>query len=172
MDAEHLLAVVGALTGQGIDVWLDGGWCIDALVDRQRRGHDDLDLVARLDDCDAIQAILGEQGYRCVEGGPPAAFYLVDPAGRQVDVHPVVFDAGGDGLYDMGAGELWPYPARGFAGRGTVLGQVVRCLTPEVMMLCHSAGYVLDEVHVADVVALSEGFGLPLPAMRTTADEG
>jgi lincosamide nucleotidyltransferase A/C/D/E len=171
MDAKTVLSVVDALRSQGIDVWLDGGWCIDALVGRQRREHDDLDVVVRLDQCDAIQAILGGRGYRWAGGGPPAAFYLVDPAGRQLDVHPVVFDAAGDGLYDTGDGELWPYPARGFAGRGRVLGREVRCLTPEVMMLCHSGGYVLDDVHVADVVALSEGFGLPLSAMRTTAGE-
>jgi lincosamide nucleotidyltransferase A/C/D/E len=171
MEAERALALIDALAAGGVGVWLDGGWCIDALVGGQRRAHDDLDMVARLEDCDAIRAILGGLGYRWVEGGPPAAFYLVDPAGHQVDVHPVVFDAAGDGLYDTGDGELWPYPARGFGGRGTVLGREVRCLTPEVMMLCHSGGYVLDEVHVADVVALSEGFGLPLPEMRTTADE-
>jgi lincosamide nucleotidyltransferase A/C/D/E len=171
MTAECALMVIDALAARNIDVWLDGGWCIDALVGTQRRSHDDLDVVSRLEDCDAMQAILGEQGFRWIEGGPPTSFYLVDPTGHQVDVHPVVFDANGDGLYDMGEGMIWPYPARGFAGTGTMLGREVRCLTAEVMMLCHSSGYVLDDVHVADVVTLSEVFGITLPPMRTTADE-
>jgi len=32
------------------------------------------------------------------------------------------------------------------------------------MMLCHATGYALDDVHQADVTALSEGFGIPTPA--------
>jgi lincosamide nucleotidyltransferase A/C/D/E len=171
MTPERVLMVIEALAARRVDAWLDGGWCIDALIGTQRREHDDLDVVSRLEDSDAICAILGEQGYRWVDGGPPSAFYVVDPVGHQVDIHPVVFDLAGDGVYDMGEGKIWPYPAQGFAGVGSILGREVRCLTPEVMMLCHSGGYVLDEVHVADVVALSEHFAIPLPPMRTTADE-
>jgi hypothetical protein len=34
MDAAGLLQVVGRHEEQGIDVWLDGGWGVDALLGR------------------------------------------------------------------------------------------------------------------------------------------
>lgn len=77
----------------------------------------------------------------------------LDDDGHQVDVHPVVFN--------------WIYPRHGFSGSGHVLGRGVPCLTAEVMMLCHATGYALDRVHQDDVVALSEGFGIPIPASAT-----
>lgn len=39
-----MLAVLG---GAGADVWVGGGWGIDALVGRQTRQHRDLDLMHR-----------------------------------------------------------------------------------------------------------------------------
>jgi hypothetical protein len=88
---------------------------------------------------------------------------MLDADGHQVDVHPVVFTDAGDGVYRMTTGGDWIYPRRGFSGAGEVLGVRVPCRTPEVMMLCHATGYALDDVHRADVTALSEGFGIPIP---------
>jgi lincosamide nucleotidyltransferase A/C/D/E len=84
---------------------------------------------------------------------------LLDVAGRQVDVHPVSFTATGDGLYRMDDGRSWAYPAAGFAGTGRVLDTDVRCLTPEVQVLCH-AGYELDENDLRDLSLLRERFGV------------
>jgi hypothetical protein len=36
----------------------------------------------------------------------------------------------------MKTGEDWPFPAAGFAGQGRLLDRAVRCLTPEVEVLC------------------------------------
>ncbi len=62
MDAGRVAAVVAHLVSRGLPVWLDGGWAIDALLGRQRRPHDDLDLVAALGDVAPIEAALGELG--------------------------------------------------------------------------------------------------------------
>ena len=48
MGMQTLLAVVGLLEADGIDVWLDGGWGVDALLGQQTREHDDLDLWSSL----------------------------------------------------------------------------------------------------------------------------
>jgi hypothetical protein len=66
----------------------------------------------------------------------------------------------------MEGGKKWTYPAAGFTGMGRIDGREVPCLTPEVMLICHSGGYALDADHVRDVELVSERFGLPLPEFR------
>lgn len=161
MVAEEVVAVLELL--EGLDVWLDGGWGVDALLGEQTRAHDDLDLVVRLDDVPRICELAETRGYELLGGGPPLSFELVDPDGHQLDVHPVVFDEHGDGLYEMVGGKTWPYPARGFAGGGSVLGRPVRCLTPEVQVLCH-AGYELDAQDLHDLRLLEQRLGCRFPA--------
>jgi lincosamide nucleotidyltransferase A/C/D/E len=163
MDAALLVDLLDDLARRGVRVWLDGGWAIDALLGHQRRPHDDLDVVAGLDDVPRIKSALGERGYVFADDGDPRIAVMVDAAGHQIDVHPVVFTEAGDGVYKMTTGGDWVYPSHGFAGTGDVLGRSVPCLTPEVMMVCHATGYILDDVHRADVVALSERFGIAIP---------
>jgi lincosamide nucleotidyltransferase A/C/D/E len=159
MLAEEVVDLVDCLEGVGVDLWLDGGWGVDALLETQTRAHDDLDLVVPLDQVPRVRAALAERGYLLVGGGGPMSFEMTDDAGRQVDVHPVVFDERGDGIYQLREGGAWAYPADGFRAVGSVLGRRVRCLTPEVQLLCH-AGYDLDDDDVRDVEALRERFGL------------
>jgi lincosamide nucleotidyltransferase A/C/D/E len=162
MDSSSLLAVVGVLEAEGISIWLDGGWGVDALLGRQTREHDDLDLVVELDDAPRIVELLGRLGYTPVAGAPPKSFVLVDGNGRQVDVHPVTFDAEGGGVYEMDDGEDWIYPAHGFPGRGSVGGRRVRCLGPEVQVLAHS-GYELTDKDYRELYLLWQRFGVDLP---------
>lgn len=163
MDAQSLLQVVDVLERDGIDVWIDGGWGVDALLGEATREHDDLDLVAELRDSDRIVELLRAIGYELVAGRPPKSFVLVDAAGRQVDVHPVTFDAEGGGVYEMDGGREWVYPTEGFSGRGSVAGRPVRCLSPQVQVLVH-AGYELGEKDYRELYLLRERFGVELPA--------
>jgi lincosamide nucleotidyltransferase A/C/D/E len=163
MDAGGVVKVVELLERHGIDVWIDGGWGVDALFGRQTREHDDLDLVAELRDSERIIEFLRGLGYELVAGGAPKSFVLVDDAGRQVDVHPVTFDADGGGVYQMDGGRTWVYPAEGFSGRGRVGGRAVRCLSPEVQVLVH-AGYELGEKDYRELFLLRKRFGVHLPA--------
>jgi lincosamide nucleotidyltransferase A/C/D/E len=162
MSAEAVIALLDELEDHGIDIWLDGGWGVDALLGTQSRPHDDLDVVIPLHDVPKLQRTLQQLGYAVVRGGPPMSFEMTDREGRQVDVHPVVFNEKGDGVYQM-HDRQWPYPAEGFAGVGFILGRRVRCLTPEVQVLCH-AGYELDANDVRDLQALHERFGVELPS--------
>ena len=141
----------------------DGGWAIDALLGQQTRHHDDLDLVSRMEDGARLEQALGERGYVLAGGGLPHSFELVDSEGHQVDAHPVVFGADGDGVYKMWGGGEWIFPAAGFEGRGCILGRPVPCLTPEVVMVNHTTGYALDEAHQQDVRALGERYRIPVP---------
>jgi lincosamide nucleotidyltransferase A/C/D/E len=168
MDAARVLDLVALLEARRLPVWLDGGWAIDALLGEQTRPHDDLDLVSRLEDSARIEEALGERGYVLGYGGPPHSFELVDGEGHQVDVHPASFRPDGEGVYRMGDGGEWIFPAAGFRGEGgRILGRTVPCLTPEVVMVNHSTGYLLDEAHRQDVRLLGARYGIPVPEFRS-----
>ena len=171
MDAARVLDLLAHLQAHGIAVWLDGGWAVDALLGEQTRPHDDLDVVARLEDSVPIEQALNERGFELAGGGPPFSFELVDGEGHQVDVHPVSFTPNGEAFYRMANGEDWIYPADGFTGLGRILGREVPCLTPEVVMVSHTTGYALDEAHQRDVRALAERFGIALPQFARAGSE-
>ena len=149
---------------QGDDGWwaVGGGWALDLFLGRTTREHDDLDVVVELAAVPTLIATLTAHGYELVAGAPPTSFVLVDGVGRQVDVHPVAFDAEGNGVYRMEDGRDWSYPAAGFAGRGHVSGRRVRCLSPEVQVLVHD-DYELTEKDYRELRLLHERFGVALP---------
>jgi lincosamide nucleotidyltransferase A/C/D/E len=162
MTGPSVLKVIGLLESQDIDVWIDGGWGVDALLGHETREHDDLDLVAEIRHSERIIELLHRLGYELVEGTPPRSFVLVDEVGQQVDVHPVTFDAEGGGVYQMEGDRVWVYPAEGFSGRGSVEGRRVRCLSPKVQVIVH-AGYELTEKEYRELYLLRERFGVEPP---------
>ena len=87
---------------------------------------------------------------------------LADDHAHEIDVHVIVLDDQGNGIYGpVENGEM--YPADALAGRGTLAGQTVRCISPEWTIKFHS-GYQLKEPDYKDVSALCEKFGIQLPA--------
>jgi lincosamide nucleotidyltransferase A/C/D/E len=120
MDASDVLEVTNALRLAGIDFWLDGGWGIDALLGAQHRAHDDLDIVVRLDTVDHVYDVLATLGYRVSEDSLPTRAVLRDEDDRQVDLHPISFDALGNGWQEgaMPNGDNCEYPAHDFTTYG------------------------------------------------------
>ena len=98
------------------------------------------------------------------DGGTASSFVLADGAGREIDVHAIVLDGAGNGVYRMQDGSDWVYPAAGFGGRGRIQDVGVRCLSPEVQVLCHAHGYAPAEKDVRDMEPLEARFGLEIPA--------
>lgn len=82
MGAAEVIDLLSCLERSGITVWVDGGWGVDALLGEQTRDHDDLDLIARLDDVARLQGALAEHGYTAVQGAPPTSFEMVDARGH------------------------------------------------------------------------------------------
>jgi lincosamide nucleotidyltransferase A/C/D/E len=159
--------VLDRLDGVQIEVWLDGGWGVDALLCEQTRPHEDLDLIVRLSDVPRLREVLARDGLQLVEGAPDSSFVIRDLRGREIDVHAVRFDDEGNGIYTgtrEGDDWDWTYPASGFAGTGIVAGREVMCLTPEVQMLCHSTGYEPGETDFHDLRLLHARFGTALPS--------
>jgi len=146
-----------------IEVWLDGGWGIDALLKMQTRPHKDVDIILQVSDVPELQEILGRRGFAIKEGVPPNSFVLANASGLEVDVHAVVFDDDGNGVYRMESGEDWIYPAEGFSGRGDVEGWSVNCRSPMTQVLCHAHGYMPTEKDFRDMELLQDRFGVELP---------
>ena len=151
-------------THLGIEVWIDGGWCVDALLGVQTRPHKDLDIAIEEKNVAALRELLDVRGYR--ETGLEEArtwnFVLGDENGREIDVHVIVLDDRGNGIYGPPEkGEM--YPAASLTGAGTIEGQAVRCISPEWMVKFHS-GYDLKDKDFRDVSALCSKFGIELPA--------
>jgi len=161
MSAADVIEVLALLDANGIDCWLEGGWGIDALVEKQTREHDDVDMVVELTNLPAMFELLAAHGFTLVHGGPPKNFVLGDSRDRRIDVHPVRFDEEGNGVYIMDNGETWLFPTQGFTGRGKLLGRLVQCISPEVQVICH-ADYELDENDRGEMRALRDRFGVEL----------
>jgi lincosamide nucleotidyltransferase A/C/D/E len=165
MNGTDVIDVLDRLEAAGIRFWVDGGWGIDALVGTQTRDHEDLDLVVARDDCERAVEVLGGAGLtNDVEAQPglPARFVLQAPGGRRVDLHPVVFDAAGNGWQPLPENAWGAYPSEGLGATGAIEGRTVPCLTAE-LQLRHHLGYPWDEHDRHDMGLLAKRFGLMLP---------
>jgi lincosamide nucleotidyltransferase A/C/D/E len=163
MTADAVVAFLGLMEASGIDVWLDGGWGVDALLGEQTREHGDLDVILSVDDLPRLLAASRAAGYALQPGGTERNFVLRDESGHEVDVHAITFDGRGFGVFALPDGRKWPFPPSAFAGRGRVLGKEVRCLSAEAQVQCHSQGYVPDEHDLQDMNLLQDRFGVVLP---------
>lgn len=162
MSAADVVFVVDLLEAAGIDCWLEGGWGVDALLEEQTREHDDVDMVVEVARVLLMMELLAGHRFELHHGWPPNKnFVLRDPGDRLVDVHPVTFDDKGRGAYIMDNGETWLFPVQGFTGRGTVAGRPVKCMSPEVQVICHSE-YELDDDDRHDMHLLRDRFGVKL----------
>lgn len=162
MTALDVAFILDRLDEARIEAWVEGGWGVDALLLEQTRPHADLDLIVRVDDVPSMREALGGLGFELARGEPESNFVLHDKRGREVDVHPVRFDAEGDGVYRMENGDDWIYPAVGFDGTGRIGPRVVRCLTPDAQMVCHATGYQPGATDFHDMRQLNARFGTRL----------
>jgi lincosamide nucleotidyltransferase A/C/D/E len=164
MTAPDVLKVARLLEGAAVRFWLDGGWGIDALIGRQTRDHDDLDLALAAGDLAPFEAAVGREGFREAyrDGGFNPVY--ADAAGRRVDVHLVdttfeTLDGKGVRIY---GGQGLPYEVGSLESSGEILGTRVPCCTPEFQVRSH-LGYEFDEQDRRDVMALCDHFGVELP---------
>jgi lincosamide nucleotidyltransferase A/C/D/E len=132
VTADEVLEVLAACAAQGLPVWVDGGWAVDAVLGRQTRPHDDLDLGAQVEDGPALEALLAGLGLVRQAGGVAWNPVFRDGRGRSVDLHLFRLDAEGRGVMDPDDPAV-AYPAGSFGGRGVIAGQTVDCLPAEIL---------------------------------------
>ena len=163
MTSTAVIDLLHVFENAGVEVWLDGGWGVDALLETQTRPHKDVDIVVRLLDVPRLCEAVSSRAFIVRPGGTPSSFVLEDPSGLEIDVHAVIFDASGNGVYRMQNGADWIYPAAGFLGRGSIRGMPVHCLSPEAQVLGHAEGYLPTAKDISDMENLRTRFGVELP---------
>ena len=162
MTAAVALAIIRLFEINGIDLVVDAGWGVDALLGEQTRTHSDLDIAIQHKDVKQARSLLEARGYKDVPRNDTrdCNFVLGDSQGRLVDFHTFTFDAQGKLIFGV------EYPFDSLTGSGSIMGHPVRCVPPDWMVKFHS-GYKLDENDYHDVRLLCERYDIPLPGEYT-----
>jgi len=164
MNASDAVELIDWLQQHGIDVWLNGGWGVDALLGRQTREHEDLDITISASDRDAYTPAMQTMGFAPCRVDNDFNWVLVDSRGRLVDVHLVDFSettVNDAGVQMYGHAGL-PFEVGSLEGRGTIAGKPVKCETAEFQIRGHTT-YTPDETDYRDVLALCQAFGIEIP---------
>ncbi len=160
MKQSDVLDLLELFEGSGITACVDGGWGVDALLGRQTRDHDDLDIAVQHKDVPKLRKLLAAKGFNELARNDSTdyMFVLRDQDGREVDVHAYTFDEHGNHSYGI------EYPAQALTGEGAIGGRVVHCIAPEYVIKFHTA-YEPTQKDYDDVKLLCEKFNIALPDM-------
>jgi lincosamide nucleotidyltransferase A/C/D/E len=158
MTANDVLEIVKLFELDRIDLHIDGGWGVDALLGRQTRIHADLDIAVDRQDVARIRSLLSARGYRDVPRQDTSDYNFVmgDNHGHQIDIHVYEFARSGNHIYGIA------YPFDSLTGTGSICGHPVQCISPAWMVKFH-CGYEFDENDYRDVKALCQHFEIELP---------
>ncbi len=159
MTAADVIRMVKLLQQNDIEMIIDGGWGVDALLGEQTRLHADLDVAVLHRDVPQIRALLAAEGWHEIPWGDTweCNFVLSDDHGHLFDIHSCTFDESGNNIYGVN------YPFNSWSGTGSIDGFPVRCISSGWMVKFHS-GYKLDDNDYHDVKLLCERFDIELPA--------
>ena len=157
MTSSDVIGIYTQLKDQGIEIWIDGGWAVDALLNRQTRSHKDLDIAVQWKHVPALREFLESRDFEQTREDSMWNFVLADGQGREIDVHAFVFDDEGnvvDGIM---------YPADSLTGSGTIDGHPIRCIAAKYMVE-FLAPYInkWPEKYVSAVAALCAEFDIEL----------
>jgi lincosamide nucleotidyltransferase A/C/D/E len=166
MKGSDVVELLEWLEQHGIDVWLNGGWGIDALLGHQTREHEDLDITIPAADRAAYTSAMLAAGFTTYRVDNAFNWVLIDARGRLIDVHLVDFSETlitEAGVKMYGPAGL-PFEVGSLEGRGIIAGKPVRCETAEFQVRGHTT-YTPDELDYRDVLALCRAFDLRIPAI-------
>lgn len=159
ISATDVVNIIRLFKQHSIEIVIDGGWGVDALLGKQTRLHTDLDIAVEHKFVPKIREILEARGYVDIPRNDTrdCNFVLGDEQGRQIDIHSYTFDEAGNLIFGI------EYPYDSLNGSGIINGYPVKCITPEWMVKFHT-NYQPDEDDYHDVKLLCEKFNIEIPA--------
>lgn len=158
MQERDVVDLYTELERNGITVWIDGGWCVDALLGRQTREHPDLDIAVDRRDVQALASYLTTHSYTPLPKADSSEwnFAARSATGREIDIHVFEYDECGNNVYGI------EYPHGSLNGQGEIGGVAVRCISPEWMFKFKTA-YAPHEKDLQDVRELAQRYGYAIP---------
>lgn len=68
MTSTDVLALYVEIQSLGVEIWIDGGWGVEALLGQQTHAHSDLDIVIQNKDVPKVRTAGAEKLSRCSAG--------------------------------------------------------------------------------------------------------
>src|SRR5438874_11608532 len=94
MSGDAVIELMQLFDHNSIEVVVDGGCGVDALLGEQTRSHADLDIALQHKDVPRLRALHEARGYKYVprDDTRDCNFVMVDDKGHDVDVHSYTLD--------------------------------------------------------------------------------
>lgn len=171
MSAETLIKIHDDLKNLGVEMILDGGWGVDALLGKQTREHRDVDFFIDQKDLEMVKKYFADQGYKPSETEPATAWhFLLESNEYAVDIHVLDIDGKGRGWYGPKENNAI-FEADSLSGVGSINGVEFRSLTPEYRVKCLTkafgvitrTGYTLKDTDYEDIAKLCKQFNIEIP---------
>ena len=89
---ENLFDVLNLLEDLNIKYWIDGGWGVDILTEKQNRDHRDIDVDFDGESEETLLAALKDKGYKITTDWSPARIELHHPELGYIVIHPLIID--------------------------------------------------------------------------------
>jgi len=158
--AKDVTALYSKLESQGIQIWVDGGWAVDALLGEQTRTHEDLDIAVQDIHLLRLKEYLELQNYHEVERDENKNwdFVMSDDKGHEIELHSFALDENGE-INEEG---YWDGYSKGsLSGQGVIDNLPVRCVSLNQLIKTHdSRKRKLKGSDYADMEALQRKFGI------------
>lgn len=158
VTAREAIAFLDLFESVGLEVVVDGGWGVDALLGYQTRPHLDLDIALPYRDLPLLRRLLIIANFVQIptEDTWEHNFVVQDERQRRIDVHSYILDESGSNVGGVA------YRGQHLVGTGSIGGRPVRCIPVDAMIEFH-LGYEPDRDDYDDVRALCQAFDRPLP---------
>ena len=163
MTSDKVLSLYNWFKKNFITIWIDGGWCVDALLNFQTRKHDDLDIAVSRNDNIKLRQLFENSEYKEEKRDDSCEYNYVMKNKDEylIDVHVFEYDEQGKNIYGV------PYPFGSLTGKGKINESWVNCVAPEWMfkfkLWADDAHCEPREKDIIDAKFLSEKFGYRLP---------
>ena len=163
LTSDKVLDLYEWFQSNDITVWIDGGWCVDALLGVQTRKHDDLDIAVSRANNQKLRELLENNGYKEEKRDDSCEYNYVmkNEHGQLIDIHVFEYNGRGENTYGV------PYPFGSLTGKGKIKNKSVNCVSPKWMfkfkLWANDTSYEPREKDIIDAQALSERFGYKLP---------
>ncbi len=145
----QLQKVIALFKQNEITYWIDGGWGVDLLMQKQTRKHRDIDINFDASQSDKVVALLLDYGYQVQCDEMPTRMELYHDELGYLDIHPFILNADGSAKQSDYNGNYFLFDADFFT---TVKfeEESIACMSLKAQALFHT-GYELRDKDKHDI---------------------